>query len=682
MQTMGGFSLQSLLSRYSIKRTLWAGFIVVLSVLLAVAGYVLRNQSELREKISLVVDESQPAAMTSLMLRGQLERASRALGFYLLSKDPQHKNEYIEVLGKIDETVKSLQAMRAMQTSEQSARLVAAIAADTMEYAGYQQRMLELADSDAKNIPAMQYSAQHLNPISQVVLQNLSQMLQSESEEEANDRRKLLLGEINDLRYSWANVMNGVRAYLAFRAQSSLNEITLYRETGDGLIKKLAAYEDMLTLDQEDSLNQVIELRKQFFANLDEVIKIHGGEQWRQDAYLIRTELGDLFTRIEGSIDELVSLQRESIQATSNAVVSDLDRMASLVSILMAVGLVLGLGAAFVTGNLVARRLNTTVAAMDDIAHGEGDLTSRLDESGRDELAQLARCFNRFVAKMQDIVAQVSEVTGQLNSAADNVAAVSAQTNQGIMEQSTQTDQVATAINQMTATVQEVASNAASAAQAAHQADEQASAGQLVVSETSRAIERLAEEVEKAATVINKLERDSENIGQVLDVIKGIAEQTNLLALNAAIEAARAGEQGRGFAVVADEVRTLASRTQKSTEEIQTIVSNVQGNARDAVAVMGSGREMASKGVAEVAKAGQALSGITQSVGTINDMNTQIASAAEEQTAVSEEINRNIVTIAQICQKSADGAERVSDASGELSRLATRLQSLVGQFKI
>jgi methyl-accepting chemotaxis protein len=256
------------------------------------------------------------------------------------------------------------------------------------------------------------------------------------------------------------------------------------------------------------------------------------------------------------------------------------------------------------------------------------------------------------------------------------------ETKRDTLQQQSETSQVVTAMNEMTATVQEVARHATEAAAAASNADHASVDGKKVVLSTMNAIEALSSEVHSAANVISQLEKDSENIGTVLDVIKGIAEQTNLLALNAAIEAARAGEQGRGFAVVADEVRTLASRTQQSTQEIQTMIENLQVGAQSAVKVMDESRAKAEDSVSQAAKAGGSLEEITHSVSQINDMNTQIATAAEEQSAVAEEINRNIVNISEIVDRTADGANQTSIASEELASLAAQLQQLVNQFKV
>lgn len=279
------------------------------------------------------------------------------------------------------------------------------------------------------------------------------------------------------------------------------------------------------------------------------------------------------------------------------------------------------------------------------------------------------------------MIQDLTGVTNQLAAAAEQTAAVTSETNRGVLRQQSETEQVATAMNEMAATANEVANSAASAAEAARRATDEAANGKAVMTRIIDTVEGLAEEIGQSAGVIHQLEKDAAQVGVVLEVIRGIAEQTNLLALNAAIEAARAGEQGRGFAVVADEVRTLASRTQQSTAEIQGIIEQLQIRATDAVRVMEASRGQARVSVEEVVQAGDALDAITRSVGAINDLNAQIAAAAEEQSAVAEEINRNIVTISQVADQTSQGAQQTASASEQLARLAEQLQSMAGEFR-
>lgn len=370
-----------------------------------------------------------------------------------------------------------------------------------------------------------------------------------------------------------------------------------------------------------------------------------------------------------------MSMPTATLMETSRALLG-------LVAVLFALALAAMAAVVVFSARLIARPIARTTLALNDIAEGEGDLTRRLDVPGTDELARLAAAFNRFAERIQALVRQLASAAAQLAAAAEELSASSEQSTREIGRQQSETDQVATAMNEMTATVQDVARSANEAARSAQQTDDQAAAGRDVVSLSIDSIQSLAAEVEDAAGVIQRLSSHSEEIGTVLDVIRGIAEQTNLLALNAAIEAARAGEQGRGFAVVADEVRTLASRTQTSTQEIQRMIEGLQGNAGKAVEAMEKGRLQAKDSVEQAGKAGESLEAITVAVRNISDMNTQIASAAEEQSAVAEEINRNVANIGQSIDETARGSAQISGASQELARLAADLQEKVGQFKV
>ncbi|WP_433962690.1 methyl-accepting chemotaxis protein [Serpens gallinarum] len=294
----------------------------------------------------------------------------------------------------------------------------------------------------------------------------------------------------------------------------------------------------------------------------------------------------------------------------------------------------------------------------------------------------MGHAFNEMIGKFRQSLGAVAGVTDKLGNASQRVSRVAEKTLSAVMEQRTETDMVASAMNEMSATVQEVAKNASQTATASRSADDETRAGVQVADDALKGIEILIREIEKAAGVIQRVENDSAKIGMVVGVINGIAEQTNLLALNAAIEAARAGEQGRGFAVVADEVRTLASRTQQSTEEIQAMIEQLQGGVRNAVNAMEGAQSQARSGADFVARAADSLSAIANEVTLINDMNAQVATAAEEQSAVAEEINRNIISISQSADTTSTEATQNSQISEELVRLAAELNRLVARFKL
>lgn len=393
-----------------------------------------------------------------------------------------------------------------------------------------------------------------------------------------------------------------------------------------------------------------------------------------------RPELGflELFEPVTMDGDVIGTLYMRVSLAERQAVVS----IYTLSFVLIVLGVAaLALAISFLIQRSIVRPVNEVVNALRDMAEGDGDLTKRIHVSSKDEVGELAHWFNLFAARVHDVVGKFKESAINLSTAAEQLSGTITKTSAGALRQQSEIEHVANAMSEMSTTVEEVARNVGMAANDAQQADDESSKGADVVTQTMGAINALARDIDQASEVITNLQKETDSIGSVLDVIRGIAEQTNLLALNAAIEAARAGEQGRGFAVVADEVRTLASRTQASTEEIQNMITKLQTGANQAVQVMVKGKDQAASSVDHASRAGQSLQNITRAVSVIKDMSNQIASASEEQSAVSLEINRNINNISDVANETATGSREISTGANELARLAAELQKLVGHFK-
>ena len=374
-------------------------------------------------------------------------------------------------------------------------------------------------------------------------------------------------------------------------------------------------------------------------------------------------------------IDEAVAARRAEVSASIEATMITIAGIAFGLLVVVA-------GLSSVVAGIMIKPLRNTAQALNDISKGEGDLTQRLAVDTQDEVGDVATGFNGFTGNIQNVVREVKSAVGSLTQSTRQMDAVVGRTHEDANIQKQETDQVAAAIHEMAAAVQQVAGSAAQAAEAAHEADQEAGDGQRIVQDAISSINRLADDVNRAAEVITCLGEDTQAIGSVVNVIQGVAEQTNLLALNAAIEAARAGEQGRGFAVVADEVRTLATRTQQSTEEIHRMIERLQSGARQAVEVMEASQAQSQSTMETAGHANESLGRITRSVGLITEMNTQIASAAEEQTAVADEISQSVQQIADIAERSSKNAGEMSSMSGTMAEIEKRLSELVNRFKV
>ena len=636
----------------------------------------LRNvENEVTETTELIV----PALVKSSELLETVVSMGEYLGFYMLTQKEEYKNHYQEGFIRSQE----IQGQLANLISGHHADTDAALSHLTENFKLFESKM-EVVDrlvaDSSINYPAMSYAGKYVNPVGQEVSQLISGMVQSEAEEFPDAERRIFLLTLGSLRYTWSNTLSTFRVYLAMRNQQAQDEITLQRGHVDDLLGRLEQQRDTMNLDQDDSFDQIVELKQSVFEAIDEVIRLHSGKQWRMDAYTLETEIIPLIGKIESDIHELMTGEQNRLNQANSELLTNIDNSMYQIMVMALVALLVGIAVAYFNSQGVATLIN----GMRDVFKRleQGDLTGDADLGQSVEAREVEESLDQFSQNMRRVIGQLQNDTVHLNGAAEKLDSVISVSAKATQEQNEQTALVATAMNEMASTVHDIARSAETAATFAHEANADADIGRGVAKNAIVGIDVLAKEVQAAGEVIESLQEECGSIGSVLDVIRGIAEQTNLLALNAAIEAARAGEQGRGFAVVADEVRSLASRTQQSTTEIHDMIERLQAGAADAVSVMNDAREGAKNSSEQVEQAATSLTDIAGEVAKVNDLITQIASATEEQSAVATEILQNVDSIDDLGKQRAARAGSMRDANDGLQKVSKELKQVTAQFTV
>ncbi|MBP0939679.1 methyl-accepting chemotaxis protein [Pseudomonas alliivorans] len=505
-----------------------------------------------------------------------------------------------------------------------------------------------------------QKSEQAVKAVAQVE----AEVLKAVSQEQDNGERMDEFTNLSQLKHQIQIARYQVQAY-TFTGREA--DETAAATAIDEALKEI----QQISQDQADENIQAL-------APANEALQQYREHLTRFKAIQMKTEAGqetleELGDKMLSAVAELSSLQGARRDGEANSSRTTLISVAAL-------ALLVGLLAAWIMTRQITEPLRQTLVAATRIA--QGDLSKDLETGRRDELGQLQNSMQAMTLSLRELIGGIGDGVSQIASAAEQLSAVTEQTCKGVNTQKDETDQVATAMNEMTATVQEVARNAQEASQSAAQADQQARDGDQVVGQAVIQIEQLAREVVNSTQAMNQLKQESGKIVGVLDVIKSVSQQTNLLALNAAIEAARAGEAGRGFAVVADEVRSLAQRTQKSTEEIEELIEALQTGTQQVATTLDNSRSLTDSSVELSRRAGGALEQITRTVATIQQMNEQIAAASEEQSTVAEQINASVINVRDISEQSASASNQTAASSVELARLGSHLKALVGKFRV
>ena len=665
-----------------VRQKVWGGFGIMLALMVGLSAVSWRSLSQVGDDLGLVVEELQPTMLASQDLSQSLAHAASALGLYLLAEEDSNRTEYRESLEAVDTAMSRLEQMLSERADESQKASLQNLHGLVDRFKAYEKTMINMVNDRLANYAGLSFAAQHLNPISQQMLQLSGEMVISEFEEATSETRRELFNEIHELRYTWSNVMNGVRAYIAFRGERSLNEIQLYMQGVDDKLEKLKAFGDELTFEQDEGLSGFAELKEQFVVKFDELRAIEESGKWRTDIQLIRDEVSPLLHQIDSELETLVEQQRSLAVATSTSLLADLDQNSTFIGILLLAGLLVGVLVALLTSNQIATPILRLRAILEDMAKGQGDLTQRVKLASGDELGQASGFFNQMMAGLQEMVINIANEASQVEQGAgqssERVTAVQA----NVVEGAERTRSTAAATEEMSATSAEIARNAETAAGEAEKARGQAQDGSTAMQQVAQEAQTMEAQMSQLQESVDAIEAKGRSMDKVIGVINEIAEQTNLLALNAAIEAARAGEAGRGFAVVADEVRQLASKTQHSTAQIRKLLDDNRHSNQALVSSMEQVAETTGTMRQSVDDTEQVIRLMSENVELMNEMVDQIAHAAREQSQTSEQIAHNVEVMSSKETENAEWMKASSEDLEDLARTSTRLNEMVGHFKV
>ncbi len=665
-----------------IKHKIWTGFAILLLILLINVVISTYNQLQTQKTVTTLISQSQPLVLAAHQFNGFLANASSALSNYMLTKNDKQRQAYQNAKYQASETLKEIAGMEKVRQSSKLQATIAGLQQQMKLFNGFEKKMLALAKSRELNETALAYAAQNINPQSIAVLAALTSMITSEDEEELSAERMRWTHFLQEFRYNFSKLMNALRLYLNVPDKASRQNLLNSAEQINKLSAKMKDYEELYNFEEEEGVALVEQGIQQIAQRLPQMMTLNEGKKRRMDVFLMNEQIMPLLSNMQNATDDLIYAETTEMENSSEELLSEVDTGLKAQILLAALGLVLGIIVAFVISRMVTVPLNKTVVALQQAAQGDGDLSRRLEVNSNDELGDLAQAFNQFSEKLQTLMLEVTQCSTELIASADEMNRVVVSTESDIQVQGEQIDQIASAVTSMVQKIQDVTHHTTQAAELAEQTYQNSQEGKKVVNESLQSSQSVASNVDDAAKVINELEADVASIGGVLDVIRGIAEQTNLLALNAAIEAARAGEQGRGFAVVADEVRTLASRTQDSTAEIQDMIHRLQNGSQQAVAVMSDGRHKASEGLEQARLAGESLEKIGGAAESMLGMNRQISTASTEQEQTASQVSNNVITINQLSAQTVSSSAVLAQNGTRVNELALQLQNLMKQFKV